>query len=443
MLVFPYLQKKVKSSIIAATSKCLEKMSDSERNQNQPFDHDAANEEVNAAPRPVVDESEAEVESIHSPKFENCQNILARDKDGLLYDAVIRRSIWGINRNSQATIGMVDSQEEMEHFLQQQTVATWHYFVHYTNWKPNWDRWISEHDVLDASPANKDLGRTIMQEHKALQKEIKNNKRRKIDGGAFLKTWKLRLQKLTGSPKTESDPRMKPTKKSWENDFKLSTKQLSPANHKSSISQQIVLSFGLKKILLEEWEIINQYDMLHQLPAGVTVRQALDRYLESKGIDASSLSKDGGPQERSVPQNDNRTQEWLDMVRGITMFFEQALAFRLLYPSELSQLSALESSDQHQAKEKADIYGCEFLLRLFCQLPSILDDAYDQDDDVGRGILAKLNDFLRFLQKNQLTLFEQSYRKKHQTELLQEHKEAKREERKRKAFAMQTNLSNL
>jgi hypothetical protein len=61
--------------------------------------------------------------------------VLARDKDGLLYEAVIRRSIWGIQQHSQITVGMVNSQEEIEQILDQHKPLTWHYFVHYNKWK--------------------------------------------------------------------------------------------------------------------------------------------------------------------------------------------------------------------------------------------------------------------------------------------------------------------
>jgi mortality factor 4-like protein 1 len=419
-------------------------MAENKGEQSLISDNSADNDEGKST-LTTVDESEAEVEAIPSPKFQICQPVLARDKDGLLYDSVIRRSIWGVNHNSQATVGMVNTQEEMEQFLQEQTVPAWHYFVHYNKWKPNWDRWVSEHDLLDITPENQDLGQKIIQEHKELQKEFKNNKKRKIDGGAFLKAWKLRLEKFTGYPEKEKNSSVKLSKQSWEKDFKLRTKQLSLVNRKGAVSQQIVLSFGLKKILVEEWEIITQFDMVHQLPSSVTIRQSLDLYLESKGINRSdapsSITRGGLPESGAqktddAPQNNDRTKEWLDMTDGIALFFEQALAFRLLYPSEHSQLVVLENSEEYRDMQKAEIYGCEFLLRLFCQLPSILDDTYDKEEDITKGILAKINDFLRFLQKDQSTLFAQSYRKKNESELSQEQKEAKREERKRKVFAM-------
>ena len=72
---------------------------------------------------------------IPSPEFGVCETVLARDKDGLLYEAVIRRSIWGVQQHSQVAVGMVNSHEEIEQILDQGNSPTWHYFVHYNNWK--------------------------------------------------------------------------------------------------------------------------------------------------------------------------------------------------------------------------------------------------------------------------------------------------------------------
>lgn len=289
--------------------------------------------------------------------------------------------------------------------------------------------------MLEFTLENQDLAKRILEEHKSLQKEFKNNKKRKItDSGGFLKAWKGRLDKLMVAgkdPTKKEKPTRKPSKQTWEKDFRLRTKQ-SLTLRKGPVSQQMVLPFGLKKILVEEWEIINQFDMVHQLPAHVTVRQALDLYVQSKGL----------PQlqhESSETQGNDPNKEWIEMADGIASFFEQALPFRLLYPSERSQLAVLEISEESRDKPKAELFGCEFLLRLFSHLPAILADAYDGDEDVTKPLLAKLNDIIRFFQKNQSNLFAQSYRKKNENELILEQKIAKRQERKRKLIESKRN----
>lgn len=77
------------------------------------------------------------------PKFDVCETVLARDKDGLLYEAVVRRSLWGVQQHSQVTVGM-SSHEEIEKFIEQERFPTWHYFVHYNKWKV---KKLSQHSV--------------------------------------------------------------------------------------------------------------------------------------------------------------------------------------------------------------------------------------------------------------------------------------------------------
>lgn len=72
---------------------------------------------------------------IPSPEFDVGQTVLARDKDGLLYEAVIRRSIWGLQQHFQIAVGMLNSEEEIEKIIDQDKSPTWHYFVHYIKWK--------------------------------------------------------------------------------------------------------------------------------------------------------------------------------------------------------------------------------------------------------------------------------------------------------------------
>jgi hypothetical protein len=294
---------------------------------------------------------------------------------------------------------------------------------------------------MEITPENEDLAKRILEEHKALQKKFKDKKRKITDGGAFLKAWKMRLNNLMAgnNPQKKEDVTRKRSKQSWEKDFKLRTKQ-SLTLRKGTSAQQIVLSFGLKKVLVEDWEIVHQFYMVHQLPARVTVRQALDMYLESKGLKRLELVNDAdtvnGENESERKNNESRqdgqNKEWEEMADGIALLFEQALPFRLLYPSERSQLYVLENSEKYGNKAKAELYGCEFLLRLFSQLPSILTDAYDGEEDITRPMMAKINDAIRFFQKNQSTLFAQSYRKKNEDEISLEQKIAKRQERKRK-----------
>ena len=240
--------------------------------------------------------------------------------------------------------------------------------------------------------------------------------------------------------------------------------------------------------------------MVHALPPTVTIREALHQYLESKGITVSHQADEGiiptkvttlgidpdtavqeananANTEDPVPssssatsmlvettsntndsnrnddrhttgENDDNQKSWLDMVDGVILLFDQALPFRLLYPQEMPQHMALEGMEEWNQRPKCDLYGCERLLRLFLQLPSMLLSSATTNspgkvgndpqttvaipDEELRSIFAKVNDLIRFLHKHQSTLFGQSYRKYTDTERRIALQQVKNRERKRK-----------
>ncbi|KAG7357051.1 MRG family protein [Nitzschia inconspicua] len=276
-----------------------------------------------------------------SSKYEVRQRMIARDEDGLMYHANIRRKMYGVNH--QKTVSCLrsfdsfvaqngntdkDSTEKKDENDDNFGEPEWYYFVHFEGWKSLWDRWVSEDDVLEATPLNEDRMKETAQEHRNLQHELKEkNKKRKIqNGGLFIQLWKQRLDGLTkkwkaqdqkdsgstSSPPTSNKRMAKKTKENKEKKKKQKTKsdtdmmkeQLSLAVHSclthrtQTQIQAIPLAFGLKRILVEDWEIINssarnqEHDdksnnddsMVHVLPTKVTVRNALSLYLREKGI---------------------------------------------------------------------------------------------------------------------------------------------------------------
>jgi hypothetical protein len=459
------------------------------------------------------------------PLYDVGTKVLARDADGLLYEAWIRRQLYGPHYHKQVQVGIINDQQEMEEYLEAASQPGWHYFVHYNGWKVNWDRWVSESDVLPLNSKNTELASRITKEHRALQQEFKaSSSRRKVDdAGAFLRAWKIRLQRVyeeasgttaTTQPTAVVEKAQTWTKKSLEQEKKMRKKQIESAKSSSKPgAQKIVLPFSLKKILVEEWEIISQCEMVHALPSKMTIRQALDQYLASKGVtrDQSSTTSNGAPDNALSPakvtnnglsqdlpkelvdkseatselvqktsptgdqskenspttplQNDGsknesvpmdivevseqvpmqvdqdgnsekikRDKEWVDMVDGIAMFFEQALPFRLLYRQELPQLAAIENDEELSEKPKIDIYGCEHLLRLFLRLHLFLAQEVGEgmDEEEIKAIFAKVSDLVRFLHKHQSTAFAQTFRKPNEAELKEQAKIEKARERKRK-----------
>jgi mortality factor 4-like protein 1 len=436
-------------------------------------------------------------------KFEVRQQVMCRDADGLLYQAIIRRSLFGVHHHKQVQVGMYTSQHEIDEYLEKYAEPTWHYFAHYLKWKVNWDRWVSEDDVFELNDETKELANLLHTEHRALQKQFKGNKKSKqVDGGAFLRAWKQKLVEMeeerTGQSKKRKVSAQKDETNGWNEsalakERKLRERDLS-LSRKPIHAQKIVLPFSLKKVLVEEWEVISQCQMVPALPAKVTIRQALDQYLETKGVirpapkkddedddrvvDKSNIdtsdapaepepdeaaesketmeeraadpieteqvvqpnettTKDTPPSETAMEEDEEtqkKNKEWIDMTSGIALFFDQALPFRLLYQQELPQHQVIEADDEGLgALAKSDLYGCEHLLRLFLRLPPIMADQWkDEDDEEARLILAKINDLVRFLHKHQSTLFCGSYRKQSAEELKEQQKITAVQERKRK-----------
>jgi hypothetical protein len=327
------------------------------------------------------DEGDNYREEEHKNKYEVRQRVLARDEDGILYYANIRRTLYGINhQKSISRLGLFDlaPEELMEQNKKNNTAANdkntndngekrpnstnddeksqenteneWYYFVHYEGWKTLWDRWVSETDILEVIPENIERMKEISKTHKGFQLEFKEKtKKRKIqNGGLFLQQWKQRLDALNrrwdekleaNKSDTAKNTTTKGTKQS-KNRLAAANKRKKKAAKKknersphevlrdrsnlavqsclstrqSSHIQAIPLSFGLKRILVEDWENLNnsnfaaaadksnrnddaaseeqqsKCDMVHVLPAKVTIRDALSLYLREKGI-----SWDGKP----------------------------------------------------------------------------------------------------------------------------------------------------
>ena len=449
----------------------------------------------------MIANNEADLDEDISPeedpsnKFEVRQRVLARDEDGILYYSNVRRKLLGINHQKTiSSLGIFDltpdqltkkennkeNEGENESTTGESEEKEWHYFVHYEGWKALFDRWVSEKDILEITPENVERMKEISKAHKTFQLEFKEKtKKRKIqNGGLFLQQWKQRLDALDRRWEEKTNSEQGKGKESKESPTTKKRKgAVAAAKKKNSKSPQemlrdrsklavqscltirqvshiqaIPLSFALKRILVEDWENLNNasfaaennrkeasdenldWDMVHVLPAKVTIRDALTLYLKEKGVswegkptetnqskNVKVESNDAIPNE-STPSTeleektakeetrdsnitpsppDNVTsaigeekdattdktdelnkgisiqlvKEWTDMANGIVLYFEQALMARLLYPSEISQLLVLEDNlnENESMPLKVDIYGCEHLLRLLSSIPRILD----------------------------------------------------------------------
>lgn len=454
-------------------------------------------EMLETLPDPLQNETEAQAttntiasafaETPPSPKFNKCDRVYARDNDGVCYEAVVRRRLYGIHRNRQVPLGLVENSDEADTALQKEDEPVWHYFVHYQKWNVNWDRWVPEHNVFDHSVEMQTyaarLAKEIAELKKVLSRKAKGKKAfQTIDGVEFLRAWtkkraeidaefKLGQIKEQGVPadvefsdvKVSKKPQFKHMKEGWTRqnlEAELSLRQKSLTNKRAqSNSNKISLPFALKRVLVEDWEIICQCEMVPQLPTSVTIRQALTQYLSTKNLilpdernkdlfapleneaneEEGIISLDSSIAETVDTKHscdDNNSQEWIDMANGMMMFFDEALPVRLLYEAELPQVRVMNQILEYAQVRDVDIYGCEYLLRLLVRLPDLVASGVDEVE--ARSIFAKINDFVRFLHKNQATLLKQNFRKLNNLEVKERQKMLKRaEERKRKGEAIE------
>jgi len=482
------------------------------------------------------------------------QRVYAQDTETapLCYEGVVRRVMYGVQHQRQLQLSTKMTPEEIQNALTHQDESeekTWWYFIHYNGWNVKWDRWVEEqhlYEVTESTKAfcdrlhkevkairgnkNKSANVTVELERRMVQLEADHRlteRKRKLaaaasSGDNSSETARLLMaeeQKEAAKLKSKSPSKRKNTDK-WSKKAHLLKEMTLRRDHQmqgrrsQATSELLVLPFALKKILVEEWEIICQCKgMLAILPAVVPVRQALMNYLDQKleHLNASSSRAKKEEQEDTQKQGDNEAKketistidpvmskpetstssskkenedtqgkdemkkeetsdpsenrpsalelcssanpdtikpnrkmsdqerEWREMVDGVCLFFDQALPERLLYQSEKIQHQILtegiteEQTNEDDENDKtagkgsvviksnSDIYGCEFLLRMFLRLPSLLVGELSEQES--KSILAKLNDLVRYLQKQQDAIFTQSYRRWNDVELLRRKEE--------------------
>lgn len=169
---------------------------------------------------------------------------------------------------------------------------------------------------------------------------------------------------------------------------------------------------------------------------------AIDKSIDEKGDDDEICSKSTVPSNEESQQQkfeteksevNNRDDEWREMTSGIAILFDEAIhARRLLYPGgEVYQKQALDADELHSQAPYSELYGCEHLLRLLIRVPELLVEGVPEERN-RRPILAKINDFVRYLHKNHEMFLTQSFRRLNNAEIQFQQKHLKLLDRKRK-----------
>jgi len=371
-------------------------------------------------------------EELPKSKFEVQQTVFARDKDGVVYEAIVRRKLYGAN-NLKAFKASSRTGSDKSHVREK----GWFYFIHFKSWKSHWDIWASEEEMFTDTEGIRQYASRLLKEYRRLKNELSKSKTN-FTSADFWKTWPQRRAKvdeevltpLLNESTTETDSKNEASLRDGKRTSINSTRREAsddkqPSNDnewtkfaleveqrrrqigltaEAQNSKYVTLPFSLKRNLVEQWEILSNCNRVLDLPAAVTVRQALDRYIETKDRRKESAARDLVVAADGIAQN-----HWTAMADGMAMIFDEALPLRLLYRNEFCQLLVKESVPEIAVVRPSEYYGCEHLLRLLTRLPELLSDKLKDAESL--PIFAQLNDFVRFLDKNRDELFVGRYRK--------------------------------
>lgn len=123
-----------------------------------------------------ADQQRDESEATPEQKFAARQRVYARDEvTGLLYEAVVRRVMWG-PKSRQLNVHLVQDPDqvplpgEQSDDEDEEPEWCWNYFVHYQGWNTKWDRWVEESCLFEVSDGNKKLANRLKAELKEMKK---------------------------------------------------------------------------------------------------------------------------------------------------------------------------------------------------------------------------------------------------------------------------------
>ncbi|CAH0492996.1 unnamed protein product [Peronospora farinosa] len=296
----------------------------------------------------------------------------------LIYDAKVLKI-----DNGRGVKGQLDDEEE-----EGETSFSTQYYVHYQGWAKKWDEWVRHDRVLEDTPANRALQLKAKEDVAEAKKATRSRKK------------KTRISTLRVDASSALKSPFKRLKRSIENEYETFTGPQEPNYEDKVLGKQINLHmpFSLKKQLVQDWKNVTQTPpKLVPLPRKPSVSQIIKTYLEFK----KSKVRDGEANEVKEYKNIQGIME------GVQSYFDRALSSILLYRIERRQYQEL-GQKQMDGVPLSQIYGAEHLLRLFVRLPILLASSNISSRELLQ-IQARLNDFLKFMQKNSAVWFVTDY----------------------------------
>uniref|UniRef100_A0AAV1T5R9 Chromo domain-containing protein n=1 Tax=Peronospora matthiolae TaxID=2874970 RepID=A0AAV1T5R9_9STRA len=267
--------------------------------------------------------------------------------------------------------------------------ASTQFYVHYQGWAKKWDEWVRYDRVLEATTAN----RLLQQRAKEELAEAKQKKKR-VDR----KRTSSRSRAGADAAAAGRQSPFKRLKRNVEKEVEEMPDEEAATLGGSSKQVSLQMPFSLKKQLVEDWKRVTQAPhQLVPLPRKPNVQQIITTYLDVK----QSKVRAGEASEEKEFKNVTGVME------GVQSYFDRAMSSLLLYRIERRQYQELRQK-QTENVPLSQIYGAEHLIRLFVRLPVLLASSSASPRELVQ-IQARLNDFLKFLQKNSAAWFLTEY----------------------------------
>lgn len=364
-------------------------------------------------------DDDSDVEMIRKkPRYKKNQRIYAKDNAGskYYYSATIKQVRWNNDGGAR-------------------------YKVHYSGWNDRWDQWLMEDKILEESDQN----RRFLEVSNLLGGQIKKDEDETPASTSTV---------TKGKRKRDEDPSMVRKRRGGNNMLSV----------KSIYEDFCELPFTLKTVLMDECEKITRTQpyscasnsqptakapgrLVHHLPATVTIQQVLKHFCKKQiqqikdshnnPTTSSNHGKEGPAKGKASVLSSSLLTASLstdvnlsasdveEFCNGLSELFEAALPKFLLYPQERPQYNALifsmagvahhgpnsrnnnNDKDNLSKKRLTEIYGCEYLLRLFVRLPVLMQSESANNIKLVGPLLAEL---LVLLQKNRQACFKGNYR---------------------------------
>mmetsp|Transcript_2758 Transcript_2758/g.4157 ORF Transcript_2758/g.4157 Transcript_2758/m.4157 type:complete len:323 (+) Transcript_2758:124-1092(+) len=259
----------------------------------------------------------------------------------------------------------------------------WSYLVHFLGWNVRWDKWVEDRELRKATEDLRVQAAQQEEKSKRMKQEALNRKRKKRE----------EVGDICGKR----------------------------INHTPTWDDYCELPFTLKTILIDERErilrigtsdgplhevhnkdesiLMRSSRNVHALPASVTIKAVLKHYVNVK-------KKEGeNPCAVSVIE-----KKAIAFVNGIEKIFGEALPALLLYHTERAQYISINDNLALRSLKLTEIYGCEYLLRLFVRLPLLLKHSGPSDATSRHEMGSQLVDLIVLLQKNRHVCFKADFR---------------------------------